>query len=982
MKTSILFFAITAMVLFSLFLNDDTTSSDDLTNYINDKDYIEGEIIVMFKESVNAQDFLNNYSDIGMRVKEVLVKDMNIYLFGYDVARSQPVDALMSVMRNDKVAIAQFNHRFQEREMPPPIIPNDTRFAEQWDKNNTGQSGGTPDADIDAPEAWEVSKGGKTSLGDTVVVAIVDGGQQTNHVDLDTWVNYYEIPGNNIDDDNNGYVDDIFGWNAGTNNGTIPANSHGTHCAGIAGAIGNNGIGVAGVNWTVKTMPVVYGSATEANAIKAYGYILKQRKIYNQSNGAMGAFVVSTNSSWGIDNAQPSNYPLWCAFYDSLGVAGILSCGAGPNNNVNIDIVGDMPTTCPSQYLIAVTNTTNTDAKNSGAGYGPINMDIGAPGTSILSTLPGNTYGNNTGTSMATPQIAGAIGLMHAAAGSVYTQLGRTRPDSLAKLFKQYILSTVDTLPSLAGITVSNGRLNVNKLVNKVKITNVPVLNNFNLQNPTAGQVITTLPNSTSTVTFTWDTCATGVEYKWIFGAPLISNRVFSMSSGTNSITFTLGQLDNMLAGIGINQGQTYAGQWTANAYRQLPNVDSLSAQNGPRSVSLARGVPSLAAFNLSSPPTNTTIQTTPTDYSIVSPKWTKSGIGVRYKWMFAYPDFSNAANVKIVVESGNSGYDTSASIRTSQLDSLAASLGAGISDSVSGQWRVYGYSAADSSASAQTYNLTLRRLPISTVTIGAGTSDESYPMNRFYNYFRWQGIYLSSEINTTGQIRKIKFFQNNNVGGITSENVRIFMKTTADITLPTGTWDTTGMTLVFEGNINSLSDPGWMEIQLTTPFAITSTQNLMIAIGRDFQKYVNIYPRYAYTTSATYLSRRGQSDTQYPTSLTQSFSRANIQMDISLLTGVESNTVSIPGVYSLSQNYPNPFNPATKISFSIPKQGFVNMKVYDILGKEVMTLVNEIKQPGNYDVNFNGSNFASGVYFYRIESDNFVDIKRMMLIK
>lgn len=981
MKTSILFFAITAMVLFSFFLNEDTTSSDDLTNYLNDKDYIEGEIIVMFKAPVDAQDFLNNYSDIGLNIKEVLVKDMNIYLFGYDVSRSQPVDALMSVMRNDKVAIAQFNHRFQEREMPP-VIPNDTRFAEQWDKNNTGQTGGTPDADIDAPEAWEISKGGKTSLGDTIVVAIVDGGQQTNHVDLDTWVNYYEIPGNNIDDDNNGYVDDIYGWNAGTNSGTIPANSHGTHCAGIAGAIGNNGIGVAGVNWTVKTMPVVYGSATEANAIKAYGYIFKQRKLYNQTNGAMGAFVVSTNSSWGIDNGQPSNYPLWCAFYDTLGNAGILSCGAGPNNNVNIDVVGDMPTTCPSQYLIAVTNTTNTDAKNSGAGYGPINMDIGAPGTSILSTLPGNTYGNNTGTSMATPQIAGAIGLMHAAAGSVYTQLGRTRPDSLAKLFKQYILSTVDTLPSLAGITVSNGRLNVNKLVNKVKITNVPVLNNFNLQNPTAGHVITTLPNSTSTVTFTWDTCATGVEYKWIFGAPLINNRVFSMSSGTNSITFTLGQLDNMLAGIGINQGQTYAGQWTAYAYRQLPNVDSLSAQNGPRSVSLARGVPSLSAFNLSSPPSGTTIQTTPTDYSVISPRWTKSGLGVRYKWMFAYPDFSNAANIKKIIESGNSGYDTSASIRTSQLDSLAASLGAGISDSVSGQWRVYAYSAADSSASAQTYNLTLRRLPISTITIGAGTSDESYPMNRFYNYFRWQGIYLSSEINTTGQIRKIKFFQNNNVGGVTSENVRIFMKTTTDITLPTGAWDTTGMTLVFSGNINSLSDPGWMEIQLTTPFAITSTQNLMIAIGRDFQQYVNTYPRYAYTTSTTYLSRRGQSDTQYPTSLTQSFSRANIQMDISLLTGVESNTVSIPAVYSLSQNYPNPFNPATKISFSIPKQGFVNMKVYDILGKEVMTLVNEIKQAGSYDVNFNGSNFASGVYFYRIESDNFVDIKRMMLIK
>ncbi len=982
MKTFFLFLAAASLLLMSLFSNENTSSSNDLSNYYNDRDYIEGDIIVMFKNPVDVNDFINNYNGIGLTLKETLVKDMNIYLFQFDISKSQSVDALMSVMRNDKVEIAQFNHRFKERVLPP-LFPTDTRFTDQWDKHNTGQTGGTPDADIDAPEAWEVSTGGVTALGDTIVLAIVDGGQQTNHQDLDTWVNHAEIPGNGVDDDNNGYIDDIYGWHAGNNNGTIPANQHGTHCAGIAGAKGNNNLGVAGVNWTVKTMPIVYGSATEANVVKAYGYALKQRKIYNQTNGSQGAYVVATNSSFGIDNGQPSNYPLWCAFYDSLGVSGILSAGAGPNNNVNIDIVGDIPTTCPSIYMIAVTNTTNTDAKNSGAGYGPINMDLGAPGTSILSTVPTNSYSNLTGTSMATPQVTGAVGLMHAAAGSVFIQLGRTRPDSLAKLFRQYILSTVDTIPSMNGTTLSNGRLNLAKLVNKVKITNVPVLNNFNLQSPAAGQTITTLPNSTSTITFNWDTCATGVDYKWLFGSPLLSNRMLAIASGTNTMTFTLGQLDNILAGLGVNQGQTLNGQWTASAYRQLPNIDSLYAQNGPRAVSFTRGVPALSTFNLSSPPSGTTLQTTPTDYTLATPRWTKSGLGVKYKWMFAYPDFSNSSNIKRIIESGSNGYDTSASIRYSQLDSLAASLGAGISDSVTGQWRVYGYSLSDSMASAQTYTLTLRRLPISTVTIGSGSADESYPMNRFYNYFRWQGIYLGSEINTTGQIRKIKFYQNNSVGGVTSENVRIFMKTTSDASLPTGTWDSTGMTLVFSGSVNSLPSPGWTDIQLTTPFSINSSQNLMISIGRDFQQYVNTYPRYSYSgSSPVYLSRRGQSDTQYPTSLTQSYNRANIQLEISLITGIENNTVSIPAVYSLSQNYPNPFNPVTKINFSIPKQGFVNMKVYDVLGKEVMTLVNEIKPAGNYDVVFSGANLSSGVYFYRMETENFFDIKRMVLIK
>ncbi len=471
---SILVSMILIIVIIAIVQNP-TTSQNDLTHFYEDNNYVEGEIIVMFKHSVDANSFLNEYSNIALSIKEVLVPDMNIYLFEFDNSLSQPVDALLSVMRSNSVEIAQFNHRFSER-----IIPNDTRFAEQWDKNNTGQSGGTVDADIDAPEAWNITTGGVTAMGDTIVVAIVDGGQQVTHADLDTWRNRGETAGNGIDDDGNGYIDDINGWHAGNNNGTIPSNSHGTHCAGIVGARGNNSLGVAGVNWKVKTMPIAYGSATESNVVKAYGYALKQRRIYNQSNGSQGAFVVATNSSFGIDFGQPVNYPLWCAFYDSLGNAGILSAGAGPNLNINIDTQGDIPTTCPSKFMIAVTNTTRTDAKNSGAGYGQINMDLGAPGTSILSTVPTNNYSTLTGTSMATPQVAGAIALLHAGAHSYYIQLMKNDPDSAAALFKQFILSTVDTIPSMNGITVSNGRLNVNKLLQKVNALNTAGVVNLN----------------------------------------------------------------------------------------------------------------------------------------------------------------------------------------------------------------------------------------------------------------------------------------------------------------------------------------------------------------------------------------------------------------------------------------------------------------------------------------------------------------------
>jgi Subtilase family/Secretion system C-terminal sorting domain len=980
MKTIYILFSILIILLISFSSHNSTTSQNDLSNFYNDKNYVEGDLIVMFKHGVDAGSFIKNYSVIDLKIKEELVKDLNIYLLQYDTKKSQSVDALVSVMRNDNVAIAQFNHYVTER-----VIPNDSRFAEQWDKNNTGQTGGTPDADIDAPEAWDITPGGVTVLGDTIVVAIVDGGQQVDHPDLDTWRNWAEIPGNNIDDDNNGYIDDINGWNAASNNGTIPAATHGSHCAGIAGARGNNNLGVAGVNLKVKTMPIVYGSSPtlEQSVVKAYGYALKERKLYNQSNGAQGAFVVSTNSSFGVDNGQPSNYPLWCAFYDSLGVEGILSAGAGPNNNVNIDIVGDIPTTCPSNYLIAVTNTTNTDARNSGAGYGPINMDLGAPGTSILSTLPTSTYGLLTGTSMATPQVTGAVGLLYAGASSVFIQLAKNDPDSAALLFKQFILSSVDTIPALTGITVSNGRLNVYKMLQKVRVASVPVLNPFSLTTPATGARLVSLPFGTNQFNINWDTSATGATYRFVFGSPTTSPRKISIPVALNSLTLTSGQLDDMLANIGLNQGDSLVGQWDVWTYRVLPVNDSLKANNGPRAITLKRGVPSLTAFNLSSPPSGTTIQTTPNDNSIVTAAWTRSGQGVKYKWIFASPNFSSPSNIKAIIQSENNGLDTLSRIRNSKLDSLAASLGAGNSDSVSGQWRVYAYNITDSLSSSQTFNLTIRRLPVTTVTIGNGTADEQYPLNRFYNYFRWQGLYLGSEINTNGMIRKIKFYQNNAVGGVTNDNLRIFLATTSENLLFTGNWDTTGMTMVFSGSVTSLDAPGWAEIQLTTPFYFTSNQNLMVSIGRDFQQYVNTYPRYAYTsTSTNYQSRRGQSDTQYPVSLTQSYNRANIQFEISFLTNVNNNLTSIPETFSLSQNYPNPFNPSTKINYELPKSNFVLLKIYNVLGKEVATLVNEKQNAGAYSVEFNGSNLSSGIYFYKIQSGEFSDVKRMVLIK
>ena len=337
-------------------------------------------------------------------VEKVLVRRLNIISIKLKNNQISPIDAIKEFRNNPFVDKAIPDTKVSRRN-----IPDDMQFDQQWALHNVGQSGGTEDADIDAPEAWDIATGGITPLGDTIVVAVIDGGMLLTHGDLtpNLWTNWGEIPGNGIDDDNNGYIDDVHGWDAYSSDGSVPSDGHGTHVAGIVGAKGNNGVYVAGVNWDVKLMPIAGSSGTTSIVLEAYGYALDQRAIYDSTGGSLGAFVVATNSSFGVNNADcnSGNYSLWNDMYDALGHYGILSCGATMNNNSNVDVTGDVPTGCESDYMIAVTNTTRNDAKNSGAAYGETTIDLGAPGTQILSTYTGGGTSSLTGTSMASPHV-------------------------------------------------------------------------------------------------------------------------------------------------------------------------------------------------------------------------------------------------------------------------------------------------------------------------------------------------------------------------------------------------------------------------------------------------------------------------------------------------------------------------------------------------------------------------------------------------
>ena len=321
-----------------------------------------------------------------------------------------------------------------------PIFPNDPQFGDQWALNNLGQDGGKERADIDALKAWLTTKGSKD-----VVVAVLDTGVDFTHVDLvhNMWIRPANVPAYN--DDELGTFNDLNGFN-GTDAIQDPMddNGHGTHCAGIIGAEGDNGEGIAGVNWTVKVMPLKFlgrgGFGSVGDAIEAINYAIDRKK--------HGVNVRVISASWGSTQSSRALKDVIAA----AGDAGILFVAAAGNDSSNNDRRAHYPSNYDLPNVVSVAALDRNDNLAGFSNYGVKTVHIAAPGKDILSTWLNNNYREASGTSMATPYVSGVAALIVADQPSISMEKLRSR-----------LLASVDKLDSLNGKIASGGRVNAAK---------------------------------------------------------------------------------------------------------------------------------------------------------------------------------------------------------------------------------------------------------------------------------------------------------------------------------------------------------------------------------------------------------------------------------------------------------------------------------------------------------------------------------------
>src|SRR3989441_606736 len=402
-------------------------------------------------------------------------------------------------------------------------IPNDPRFGELWGLQNTGQiiqaSVGVPGADIKATAAWDISTGSRAN-----VAAVIDTGIDYRHPDLAA--NVWSAPaaftvtigGKSITCPAGSH-----GFNAITNVcDPLGDNNHGSHVSGTIGAVGNNGTGVVGVNWTASIMGSKFldatGSGTTANAINAIEFAVQAKAAFAATSGAN---VRVLSNSWGGGAFSQ-------ALLDEINRANandMLFVAAAGNSISNNDVIPHFPSSYNAPNVVAVAATDNTDSLAFFSNFGPASVHLGAPGMDVLSTTIGGNYAYFSGTSMATPHVSGAAVLV----------LSKCALNTAS--LKTLLLNNVDPIPSLAGRTVTGGRLNVNKAI---RACAAPANPDFALSAAPASRTVTQGGSTTYTVNITPSGGFTGAVSLTATGLPAGASASFSPNPATGSATMSV----------------------------------------------------------------------------------------------------------------------------------------------------------------------------------------------------------------------------------------------------------------------------------------------------------------------------------------------------------------------------------------------------------------------------------------------------------
>jgi subtilisin family serine protease len=823
--------------------------------------------------------------------------------------------------------------------------PNDPFYPRQWSIKNTGNNipegiSGTAGCDMRVDSAWLLTTGVSACI-----VGMVDSGIDTTHEDIKA--NLINAKGYDFINGHPLQTDDM---------------NHGTCTGGIVGAVQNNGIGVSGIAPGVKLIGIKIFNAAGSTTSTA----ITNGLIYSYQQGEW----ISSNSWGGGSPVSAADQAILDGVTLGRGGKGTVFCFATGNGNSSVS----WPATNSNVVAVGGNTPCNTRKSTSscdgetwwGSNYGT-GLSIVAPCVKVYAPdrmgsagYTGTNYDSTfNGTSSATPNCAGVVALSLSYDSTQRWDTLRVRLCRTADKIGSYSYTSSGPYTVL-GSTWNNemgyGKINAYRLLK--------------LNQQVMGPMITHTPLSNTEQTS---------------GTRTVNCVITPANSGINPSTVKLYYAKNSTTWSNVTMTNSGGQNWTANltlsgagTYNYYLTATDSASKTGTAPV----GAPGSYYSFISSLDTVKPVITHTALGDCPKVNWPATlgagvtdNIGIDSVWVRWYKNNTGTGikHFKLNLASG------------SNYSALFNSLNSDVNYNDSIFYRVF---ARDNSSGHNADSTSLYKFKIINLVnacIGTGTTSSNYPYTTYWMDGRTQMLFTAAELTGAGAtpnsaIIKIGFnVISADPATMNGFSVKFQHTTATSLTA----FVTTGWTTAFTGTY-AVPGTGWQYITLPSPyFMYNGTSNLLVEICYDNSAYT----QYSTVNSTSASGKTWGYYTDNSTGCTMTggaaqTNRPNTCFTLTNVSGTENISNIIPKEYSLKQNYPNPFNPVTKINFEIPKQGFVSLKIYDVLGREVKSLVNEIKAPGTYSVDFNGTELSSGVYFYRMESNGFTDIKKMMLIK